>query len=441
MMTVVDRYVKIALVVLDTLRKDAFDRHFQWLPGTRFERTFAPSHWTVPVHASLFTGQQPGKLGVHSRQTVLNTEKQTIPERLSAAGFQTIGFSANPQITGQFNFDRGFDVFDVGWRAKPIDGDVFDWKSYISEQPRWKRYLGGLSECLKPRYDTVPSIKHGLKMKRGYRDDGAEESLSFLQKQTFDKDAFVFVNLMEAHGPFRAPESYRRVEPTSIAGLPDTIRGAQYDSEQVQTAYHDCVRYLSDMYKKIFSVFEQADFDLIITCGDHGEMFGEYDGVWQHDYGLYPQLTHVPLALSGKLAEDANSTDALTSLLDIPATIGSITNIEQQFEGESLFASTEHEHLITEYHGIPLQQKYDQLVAEFGKSTVEPYDEPLTGIASADGSYAWQTNNGILPEEIAAIWKDRIHSNTGQLKKEVQSIQSTAVPEQVESTLEDLGYM
>lgn len=54
----------IALIVLDTLRKDSFDEHFDWLPGRRFENAWAPSHWTVPVHASLFTGHYPSEVGV-----------------------------------------------------------------------------------------------------------------------------------------------------------------------------------------------------------------------------------------------------------------------------------------------------------------------------------------------------------------------------------------
>ncbi|WP_262180173.1 hypothetical protein [Haloarcula laminariae] len=57
----------IAVVVLDTLRKDAFDGHFDWPPSVSFENAWSTSHWTVPAHRSLFTGQYPSETGVRAR--------------------------------------------------------------------------------------------------------------------------------------------------------------------------------------------------------------------------------------------------------------------------------------------------------------------------------------------------------------------------------------
>lgn len=53
----------IALVVLDTLRKDLFDAHFGWMPGERFEHAWSTTHWTAAAHASLFTGLYPSEAG------------------------------------------------------------------------------------------------------------------------------------------------------------------------------------------------------------------------------------------------------------------------------------------------------------------------------------------------------------------------------------------
>jgi len=51
----------IALVVLDTLRKDSFDEHFDWLEGVRYDNAWSTSHWTHPAHGSLFTGDMEVK--------------------------------------------------------------------------------------------------------------------------------------------------------------------------------------------------------------------------------------------------------------------------------------------------------------------------------------------------------------------------------------------
>lgn len=53
----------VALVVLDTLRKDTFDRHFKWLPGVNFEDAYAPADFTTPVDGSMFTGLYPSEHG------------------------------------------------------------------------------------------------------------------------------------------------------------------------------------------------------------------------------------------------------------------------------------------------------------------------------------------------------------------------------------------
>ena len=42
----------VAIVVLDTLRKDTFDRYFEWVEGTVFDNAYSTSHWTVLTHVS-----------------------------------------------------------------------------------------------------------------------------------------------------------------------------------------------------------------------------------------------------------------------------------------------------------------------------------------------------------------------------------------------------
>jgi arylsulfatase A-like enzyme len=100
---------KIALVVLDTLRKDAFDNHFDWLPGARFDRAWSTSHATVPSHASLFTGLYPSETGVYGTGEMFDFPSQSLAELLSESGIQSDGFSCNPFISDTFGFTRGFE--------------------------------------------------------------------------------------------------------------------------------------------------------------------------------------------------------------------------------------------------------------------------------------------------------------------------------------------
>ncbi|QSG08239.1 sulfatase-like hydrolase/transferase [Halapricum desulfuricans] len=108
----------IAIVVLDTLRKDAFDEYFDWLPGTRYEQAWSTSNWTVPAHASLFTGEYPSTVETHAKRKVLDHDAPTLAESLQAEEYRTRGISANVHVSSAFDFDRGFDEFyELGWRA------------------------------------------------------------------------------------------------------------------------------------------------------------------------------------------------------------------------------------------------------------------------------------------------------------------------------------
>ena len=79
----------VAVVVLDTLRRDRFREYFDWLPGQFYSRAFSTSHWTVPAHASLFTGKYGSELGVTAKSPSLDCDEITLPEALSAAGYRT----------------------------------------------------------------------------------------------------------------------------------------------------------------------------------------------------------------------------------------------------------------------------------------------------------------------------------------------------------------
>ena len=62
--------------------------------GVRFDLAFATSSWTLPSHASLFTGRWPHELGVDWKSP-LGAGAPTLAEYLGARGYDTAGFVAN----------------------------------------------------------------------------------------------------------------------------------------------------------------------------------------------------------------------------------------------------------------------------------------------------------------------------------------------------------
>ncbi len=62
--------------------------------GIRFDRVQATSSWTLPSHASMFTGRWPHELSA-SWRTPIDRAYPTLAEFLSARGYATAGFVAN----------------------------------------------------------------------------------------------------------------------------------------------------------------------------------------------------------------------------------------------------------------------------------------------------------------------------------------------------------
>ncbi len=106
----------IVLVVLDTVRRDhtgvggASDGATPRLDGlmaegTAFRNAWANAPWTVPSHASLFTGLLPSEHGCTAASPRLGPDRRTLAEVLAAAGYDTGAFFSNPWLYDRS--DRG----------------------------------------------------------------------------------------------------------------------------------------------------------------------------------------------------------------------------------------------------------------------------------------------------------------------------------------------
>jgi arylsulfatase A-like enzyme len=443
--------MNVAVVVLDTLRKDAFERQFDWLPGRRFDNAWSPSHWTVPVHGSLFTGCYPSETGVHAQNVTLDCDRQVLAEQLSGAGYTTRAFSCNPYVSPVFGYDRGFDEFTGSWRLRQFDPDLFDWNTFISdtdgEGPT--RYLRAVYQCLRDDCRTLPSLRQGLKMKLresdlagSIDDDGAAEALEYVRETEFGSEEFLYLNLMEAHTPYDPPEEYETVDLTQGGGLAETISGddSTVDAETVRQAYDDCVRYLSDIYEEMFAVLIDQ-FDYVITLSDHGELLGEHGG-WTHGYGLYRELTNVPLSIYGPDLEDG-VTDDLVSLLDIHATVleTAAGEGESSPRGRSLLEGDRTRACLTEYHGFTELKLGRLRNADISAERLDQCDQTLRGIVRSD-YYGFET-----PENFVETGKEPPENGPAALEQRVDELDvreretgDREVSDSVMSHLEDLGY-
>jgi hypothetical protein len=113
----------VLLVVLDTVRADRLSLYGYPRPttpalkalakrGIRFDEARATAAWTLPSHASMFTGRLPHEQG-RDWKAALEMDAPTIAEYLGQKGYATAGFVANTDYCSyDTGLDRGFTHFE-----------------------------------------------------------------------------------------------------------------------------------------------------------------------------------------------------------------------------------------------------------------------------------------------------------------------------------------
>lgn len=455
----------IATVVFDTVRADVFAEVFDWLPGTHFDAAYSTSHWTGGAHASLFTGMYPSEAAVTVSDWTLSVPQQVLAEQLSAAGYQTRAFSANINVSPAYGYDRGFDVFEGTRDIEYPRPSVFNWYRHLEEHeyPRLA-YLTGAGKILTGEYATTQSLRLGLReLASGTTiddsDDGARQFQDLVQSLSISDPTFLFANLMEAHQPYHAPPAYQTSEPYDLGPAFETTLRNRFENpadaladgvahnhdaphaSRARTAYTDCVRYLSDVYHSIFQTL-QKQFDYIVTLGDHGELFGEH-GVWEHGYGIYPEVTQVPLVITGPAFDDER-TDTPVSLLDVYATILTLADgTSPDRRGRDLRTADDNRDVtyLTEYNGIPQMRRETLRERGYTMSAINTVDTEYRGMVT-DGYYGYQTDDGWFATGRSPIDdpQQKVDALVGSVSDNRDGSEIDPLNPGVKQRLEELGY-
>lgn len=441
----------VALVVLDTVRKDAFDRWFDWLPGRRFDHAWSTAKWTMPAHASLFTGRYASEVGVNAKSEGLDCAEPTLAELATEAGYTSHAFSANLIASPVFGFDRGFDSFDGTWRVNTNSKSLGGWRELLRNGHSGpERYVAFLKHASHGCYRIAPSIMAGLlkrlsesallpRFEDRSRDDGATALLDSLHRGRYANTDFLFVNLMEAHAPYSPPRRYRTASDSSYDEVAATLTDDEPDATLVRRAYDGSVRYLSDRYRQVFVELEER-FDYVITLSDHGELFGEH-GSWRHLHGAYPELTHVPLVVSG--TGMSGHCPKTVNLLDVHRTVLEMLEVDGASRGRNLFGPLHDRPALVEYEGLRSARLDAMGRAGYTDELIQLYDRPLFGVAMGGEYYGYETLDGWGERGVSAV--DDPHARLCELRSSLSTPHggdkgSVAVSRAVKARLEDLGY-
>jgi predicted AlkP superfamily pyrophosphatase or phosphodiesterase len=116
----------VVLVIADTVRADHLSlcgygrptsptlEHLVQQPGASFTcHAYAPGTWTLPSHASYFTGAYTTEHDLLNKGRPLNPSFETLAEIFQHAGYQTAMVSANPTLSKASGVWQGFDQVNV----------------------------------------------------------------------------------------------------------------------------------------------------------------------------------------------------------------------------------------------------------------------------------------------------------------------------------------
>ena len=283
----------IFLFVMDTTRVDAVSAYGPVrgttpatdalaARGLRFDRAYAQAPWTLPSHASLFTGLLPSEHGVSWRNTRASDRLEMLAERLRNAGYDTYGFSENAWISGEFNMTQGFDAFSfhglVEGQSLPLDTVIRTWMS----------------------------------------------------ERTSGRPFFLFVNVVDPHWPYTVrnenpylPEGVTAEEARSV---PQTFAHYLCRKEPrtqelaiLQGLYRGDVAAADAKLAQVLDILEGAGVSkntVTIVTSDHGEHFGEH-GLFGHEFGVRSPLVHVPLIVHGLRGTAPDVIDEPVALTDV----------------------------------------------------------------------------------------------------------------------------
>jgi arylsulfatase A-like enzyme len=310
------RRPNLVIIVIDTVRADRLSCYGYRRPttpridelcasGIRFQNASSTSSWTLPAHASLFTGLFPISHGATQEHVKLDAGAPTLAEILGAHGYATFAASANPLVGANTGLDRGFDAFAETWRRRE-----------------------GERQTEPDRHPNLLAVTR------------------FLEALERDRPFFLFVNYIEAHGPYAPPEPHRSsfLKPGTKASLvrsalrrgaagyyldPSSISPAEF--EVLNDLYDGEVARVDALVGALIDSLERSgrlDDAVVFVTSDHGENIGDH-GHFRHVFSLYDSTVRIPLIAllpGGRRAGEVRSEPV--TLVDLFATVLSQAGIE-----------------------------------------------------------------------------------------------------------------
>jgi arylsulfatase A-like enzyme len=294
--------------------------------GTVFDAAFSTAPWTLPSHASMFTGRWPHELSADVA-TPLDGRAPTLAEALTAEGYRTAGFAANlSYVSHETGLGRGFQHYE-------------DYPRSLGQLAVSSR----LARTVADNFRLRRLIENDEHLNRVHAPDLGARALAWIDRHR-DAPFFVFLNYFDAHEPYLPPAPYDRKFGSGRQHgrhsplhhwLWNPVVGhsnmGQAERQEEIDAYDGALAALDNDLGRWFAEFERRGLlenTIIVITSDHGEEFGEH-GVYDHGYSLYVTGVHVPLVIIAPgRAPAGRRVVTPVSLRDLPRTVMALAGLD-----------------------------------------------------------------------------------------------------------------
>jgi arylsulfatase A-like enzyme len=300
-----------------------------------FDQAWSSTSWTLPAHASLFTGLDDLGHGVVNEDYRIDPAQQTVAEFLAGEGYQCFGVYSGPYLKPRWGFDRGFEQYHSAMKEPPeLQAQLQQWIQ--------RRAENGLEP---PTMEQIETVRRQAMVGDVSSPRVNQKAVELLEKATqSDAPFFLFLHYFDVHFdyiPEQGDVTLGEVFDPNYGGTMDGrnwlsnpgVRDTEApfdrriglrDLQHIQALYDGEVHWVDHHIGLIMKELERlglAENTVIAVVSDHGDEFFDHGGIG-HQTTLYPELTkmafllHVPGAESG-----AGRNRKLTSMMDVAPTV------------------------------------------------------------------------------------------------------------------------
>ncbi len=389
----------VIFLVLDTQRVDRLSCYGYEKPtspnidafaevATRFKVAIAPGQWTIPSHASMFTGLYPSQHQMQQSYSVMPPHLKTLAERLQDGGYYTAAFCNNP-LVGVINngLRRGFYSFlNYSGLLSSRPNQAGNHSSFLDKYRQFfKRNLARALNKIQDAFARsdwllslsftplmVPLWQTALSFKGNTRKslDDAAKLLIERDKVEPDQPVFTFINLMGTHMPYHPPreyiekfapnvlknrdaQTYLRRFNSDVYGWLAPLMGALGEQQKdiLDSMYDAEVAAQDAQVGRFFEQLQRSgrlENTYVVVCADHGEHLGEKQLIG-HSLSIYNELVQVPLIIHDPtdtiqretVREDVVSTRCLFQTVLSAASLATPEEAKLSLEHPAALASVE----------------------------------------------------------------------------------------------------